>query len=70
MNGQRAQTVGQVSMDMLAIDITDCDDIQLGESVILWGQGLPIETIAHHADMSPYALVTSARGTVYVNSHA
>lgn len=68
VNGRRAQTVGQVSMDMLAIDITDFDNIQLGEPVILWGKGLPIETIAKHANMSPYALATGARGTIYVNS--
>ena len=61
VNGQCAQTVGQVSMDMLGIDVTHCDDIQIGASVTLWGKGLPIETIAKHANMSPYALVTAAR---------
>ena len=44
-------------MDMLSVDITGADDIQIGDSVILWGNDLPIEIIAECARTIPYELI-------------
>jgi len=58
VNGQRAPLAGRVSMDMIGIDVTDLDEVpRLGDPVILWGQGLPVEEIAVWADTIPYELL-------------
>jgi alanine racemase len=58
VNGQRAPLAGRVSMDMIGIDVTDLQDApRLGDPVILWGDGLPVEEIAVWADTIPYELL-------------
>jgi len=58
VNGERAPLAGRVSMDMIGIDVTDLSrPPQLGDPVILWGRGLPVEEIAVWADTIPYELL-------------
>jgi len=58
VNGERAPLAGRVSMDMIGIDVTDLARIpQLGDPVILWGAGLPVEEIAVWANTIPYELL-------------
>jgi alanine racemase len=58
VNGARASLAGRVSMDMIGIDVTDLErPPQLGDPVILWGEGLPVEEIAVWADTIPYELL-------------
>lgn len=60
--------VGHVSMDMITIDITDLvnDHIQvaLDDKVELWGENLPVETVAEHADTISYELLTRVSARV------
>jgi alanine racemase len=48
---------GRVAMDMIAVDLRLCPQAQIGDPVILWGKGLPVEKIATHADTIPYELL-------------
>jgi alanine racemase len=58
VNGERAGLAGRVSMDMIGIDVTDLKRApRLGDPVILWGEGLPVEEIAVWADTIPYELL-------------
>ncbi len=58
VNGERAPLAGRVSMDMIGIDVTDLKRLpRLGDPVILWGGGLPVEEIAVWADTIPYELL-------------
>ena len=62
IRGQQAQIVGRVSMDMIAIDLSSLGDstaasIMAGDTVVLWGKGLPAELVATYADTIPYELV-------------
>jgi len=58
VNGERAPLAGRVSMDMIGIDVTDLKrSPRLGDPVILWGSGLPVEEIAVWADAIPYELL-------------
>jgi alanine racemase len=58
VNGERAGLAGRVSMDMIGIDVTDLRrPPALGDPVILWGEGLPVEEIAVWADTIPYELL-------------
>ncbi|MDP9082385.1 MAG: alanine racemase [Pseudomonadota bacterium] len=58
VNGERAGLAGRVSMDMIGIDATDLKTPPtLGDPVVLWGEGLPVEEIAVWADTIPYELL-------------
>ena len=58
VDGELASIAGRVSMDMLAIDVTDIPSARFGSSVRLWGEGLPAEQIATALGSSAYELVT------------
>ena len=58
VKGKRAPVVGKVSMDMISIDITECETIHIGEEVELWGKHLPVEQVAAHCNTIAYELVT------------
>ena len=57
VRGTRVPLAGRVSMDMLGVDITELPAAEVGDEVILWGEGLPIEEIARAVGTSPYELV-------------
>ncbi|NJO12795.1 MAG: alanine racemase [Gammaproteobacteria bacterium] len=57
VNGARAPLAGRVSMDMIAIDVTDLPPVKVGDSAVLWGEGLPAEEVAPHAETIPYELL-------------
>lgn len=48
--------VGRVSMDMLGIDLTHQPQVRIGDRVVLWGEGLPADTIARQANTISYEL--------------
>lgn len=58
INGKIAPLVGRVSMDLLTVDLRQHPQAQIGDPVVLWGKGLPVETIARHANMIPHELLT------------
>ena len=62
--GVRCTTVGRVSMDMLAVDLTPVPTAQIGSEVTLWGHGphgsgavLPIDEVAQAAGTIGYELM-------------
>jgi alanine racemase len=58
VNGEKAGLAGRVSMDMLAVDVTDLQhSVKVGDSVVLWGEGLPVEEIALWAETVAYTVV-------------
>lgn len=58
VNGQRAPLVGAVSMDMITVDLTELStSANVGDPVILWGEGLPVEEIAKYTDTICYELL-------------
>ena len=54
--GRRTTTVGRVSMDMLACDLTDIPEAGVGSPVVLWGEGLPAGDVAAAAGTLAYEL--------------
>jgi alanine racemase len=57
IGGARHPLVGRVSMDMIAVDVTDASKVQTGNKAVIWGAGLPAEEVARHADTIPYELL-------------
>jgi alanine racemase len=64
VNGIMCALVGRVSMDMLAIDLRACARAKIGDQVTLWGDELPIETVAAFAQEIPYTLLTGLQNRV------
>jgi alanine racemase len=64
---KRYPMVGRVSMDMITVDIGLDHDVKLGDSVILWGKGLPVEEIAQAAGTIGYELLCSVTRRVVFN---
>ncbi len=48
--------IGSVSMDMITVDLTQCSHAKVGDPVVLWGNGLPIEEVAACAETIGYEL--------------
>lgn len=57
INSRRAPLAGRVSMDMIALDITDLPTVTIGDRVELWGAALPVEELAAAAGTIPYELL-------------
>ncbi|MGH8194928.1 MAG: alanine racemase [Woeseiaceae bacterium] len=57
INGRRAALAGLVSMDLAAVDLGPGANDKMGDRVTLWGEDLPVETVAAHAGTIPYQLV-------------
>ena len=64
VNGQRSRLVGRVSMDMITIDLRGHVNAKVGDEVVLWGQGLPVEEVAAMADTIAYELLCSVTNRV------
>jgi alanine racemase len=67
VDGQTCQLAGRVSMDLIAIDISNAPQAKIGSCVTLWGNELPVETVAQHAQCIPYVLVCGITHRVQVN---
>ena len=59
VNGRRADIIGRVSMDLMTIDLRSQPQARPGDPVVLWGEGLPVETIATAAGTIGYEPVCS-----------
>lgn len=57
VNDVRVPLVGRVSMDMITVDLQDLPDAKAGDPVTLWGEKLPVEEVARHANTIPYTLL-------------
>ncbi len=69
VDGVRTRTLGRVSMDMIAVDLTPCPQAGFGSEVTLWGQAsqgavLPIDEVAQAAGTVGYELMCAVSGRV------
>jgi len=64
VNGQRTRTVGRVSMDMIAIDLSELPGVGVGTPVTLWGEGLSADEVAAAAGTLSYELFTKLTARV------
>lgn len=59
LNGQRVPIIGRVSMDLMTVDLRSQPQAAVGDELILWGGGLPVEEIAEAAGTISYELTCS-----------
>lgn len=59
IKGQRAKIAGTICMDMFMADITDIENVKVGDEVILFGHDLPVTELAEKIGTIPYELTCS-----------
>lgn len=64
VNGVQCQFVGKVSMDMAMVDLRNCPAARIGDPVILWGEGLPLEEMAPFTGLITYDMLTGVQSRV------
>ena len=70
VEGVRTRTLGRVSMDMIAVDLTPCGELTgYGSEATLWGKSssgavLPIDEVAQAAGTVGYELMCAVSGRV------
>ena len=57
VQGKKVRLAGRVSMDMLTVDLTELPEAGIGSPVTLWGDGLPVDEVAHSAGTVGYELL-------------
>jgi alanine racemase len=58
VNGIECPLIGRVSMDMLTVDLKSVPEAVIGDPVILWGAGLPVERVAQFSRTSAWEILT------------
>ncbi len=61
----RTRLIGRVSMDMIAIDVSEIREAAVGDEVILWGEGLPADQIARQCGTISYELFCKVTSRVH-----
>ncbi len=69
VNGILTRTLGRVSMDMLAVDVTDIAAADVGSPVELWGRLVPVDAVAAAAGTIGYELLCAVTARVPFNHH-
>ncbi|MBD5322563.1 MAG: bifunctional UDP-N-acetylmuramoyl-tripeptide:D-alanyl-D-alanine ligase/alanine racemase [Bacteroides sp.] len=59
VRGVLCPTVGTICMDAFMLDVTDVPDVSTGDSVEIFGDTIPVDTIAKILDTIPYEVLTS-----------
>jgi alanine racemase len=59
--GKRCPVAGRISMDLMAVDITDLPSnaVRRGHMVTLLGEGITVDELAHHFGTIGYEVLTS-----------
>src|SRR6267154_3147830 len=59
--GKRCPIAGRISMDLMAVDVTDLEKnaVRRGHMVTLIGEGITVDELAHHFGTIGYELLTS-----------
>ena len=66
VNDRPAGIIGRVSMDLMTIDLRGQPDARPGDPVVLWGNGLPVDSIAEAAGTIGYELTCSVTRRVRI----
>jgi len=64
LNGREAALIGRVSMDMISLDLRRHPEARIGDPVVLWGEGLPVERVAQAAGTISYTLLCGVTARV------
>jgi len=63
VNGQKAPIIGNISMDMCTLDLTDIN-AEAGDEVIIFGKELPVTLLAEKLETIPYEIFSGIAARV------
>jgi alanine racemase len=66
VDGIRTRVIGNISMDMITVDLSPIPSAQVGSTVTLWGRGLPIDEVASAAGTIGYELMCAIASRVRI----
>lgn len=58
VNGTKVPLVGTVSMDMILVDVTDVENVQISSDVELWGEDITPDEIGDYSSSNGYEVLT------------
>ena len=64
VGGRRAPLVGRISMDMIAVDVSELQGVTVGMRCVLWGPELSVDELASRAGTISYELLCGVRQRV------
>jgi len=64
--GQRARVVGRVSMNLTTVDVTGIAGVDVGDEVVLLGEGVSAQDHARWCGTIAYEILCGVRGRVVV----
>ncbi len=64
INNKICQLFGRVSMDMITVNINNCEEAKIGDTVVLFGENLSINEIEKYSSCAPWDLLTSLQSRV------
>ena len=60
IRGKKVPIIGKVCMDSFMVDVTDIEDVALGDEVIIWdNENITVEELAEHCDTINYEILCS-----------
>lgn len=59
VNGMPTPLLGRVSMDSICVDLRQQPSAEVGDTVLLWGESMPVEEISQSATTIPYEVLCS-----------
>ena len=60
VRGKKVPIIGKVCMDSFMVDVTDIDDVALGDEVIIWdNENIKVEDLAERCDTINYEILCS-----------
>ncbi len=57
INGKKANILGRVCMDQMAVDVSDIPDVKMGDEVLLFGKELSVDVLAEKSNTINYEIV-------------
>jgi alanine racemase len=66
---RRSRLLGRVSMDIITVDLGDFPEAEVGDEVVLWGEGLPADEVAEFAGTISYELFCKVTRRVSLEYH-
>ena len=59
VNGRFAPVIGTICMDMTMLDVTDIENVNEGDDVVVFGPQLPVQQVAESINTISYEILTS-----------
>ncbi|MDE6463571.1 MAG: alanine racemase [Muribaculaceae bacterium] len=65
IRGVECPTIGNICMDQCMVDVTDAEGVTVGDRVIIFGPGKPVERLSDTLGTIPYEILTSVSPRVH-----